>query len=81
MVYEEKLVAYVMSAEASANVVSEESLKVFLEIDVCQLTSYMIPWRIIVMDEFQLTVNGKIDRTASSAMSKDVLDSSGVNVE
>ena len=62
MVHKEKLIAYVMAAE-EAIAVSEESLKCALESDNCQLASYMIPWRIIVMDEFPLTVNGKIDRT------------------
>jgi len=28
----------------------------------CSLASYMIPWNILAMDEFPLTLNGKIDR-------------------
>ena len=44
--------------------VTEEGLKAVLSSDNCQLASYMVPWRIIVMDSFPLTVNGKIDRKA-----------------
>ena len=39
-----------------------------LKSDTCQLASYMLPWKIIVMDEFPLTVNGKIDRKAIGAI-------------
>jgi non-ribosomal peptide synthetase-like protein len=36
--------------------------------------SYMVPWRIMVMDEFPLTVNGKIDRNALTTLTVELLE-------
>ena len=36
--------------------------------------SYMVPWRIMVMDEFPLMVNGKIDRKALNSLTEKMLN-------
>uniref|UniRef100_A0A7S1ZVC4 AMP-dependent synthetase/ligase domain-containing protein n=1 Tax=Trieres chinensis TaxID=1514140 RepID=A0A7S1ZVC4_TRICV len=64
LVHEEKLVAFVASglSDETANEAMEGRLMGALKSDDCPLTSYMVPWKIIVVDEFPLTPNGKVDR-------------------
>jgi acyl-CoA synthetase (AMP-forming)/AMP-acid ligase II len=64
VVYEEKLVAFVASgaADSSSNEVFAKLLMGALKSENSSLTSYMIPSHILVMEEFPLTLNGKIDR-------------------
>ena len=77
MVFEEKLIAFVVSS-SSFRVSESECDGTFLTSDEalafagelmgalksndCSLASYMIPSQILVMEEFPLTLNGKIDR-------------------
>jgi acyl-CoA synthetase (AMP-forming)/AMP-acid ligase II/acyl carrier protein len=56
------LVAYLVPAEAYPNLLPELRLALHQ-----RLPSYMIPVAIVVMDEFPLTRNGKIDRAAMPA--------------
>lgn len=64
LVHDEKLVAFVASGidDTSENEVLEDNLMTALKSEECALTSYMIPWKILVFNEFPLTLNGKIDR-------------------
>ncbi len=66
VVYEEKLVAFVASgaadSDSSSNEVFAELLMGVLKSENSSLASYMIPSHILVMEEFPLTLNGKIDR-------------------
>ena len=64
VVYEDKLVAFVASGvdDPSQNDEFAKILMMALKSDSCSLTSYMIPWKILVMEEFPLTQNGKTDR-------------------
>jgi acyl-coenzyme A synthetase/AMP-(fatty) acid ligase len=64
VVYEEKLVAFVASgaADSSSNEAFAKLLMGALKSENSSLTSYMIPSHILVMEEFPLTLNGKIDR-------------------
>ena len=64
VVHEEKLVAFVASGvvDSSENDAFSQTLTEALKSEECHLASYMVPWKISVMDEFPLTLNGKIDR-------------------
>eukprot|EP00984_Skeletonema_dohrnii_P018334 scaffold8539_cov133-Skeletonema_dohrnii-CCMP3373.AAC.1 len=64
VVHEEKLVAFVASGvvDSSENDAFSQTLMGVLRSEDCSLASYMIPSHILVMDEFPLTLNGKIDR-------------------
>eukprot|EP00984_Skeletonema_dohrnii_P009898 scaffold3811_cov108-Skeletonema_dohrnii-CCMP3373.AAC.1 len=64
VVHEEKLVAFVASGvvDSSENDAFSQTLMEALNSEECHLASYMVPWKISVMDEFPLTLNGKIDR-------------------
>merc|ERR1712238_452229 len=64
MVHEDKLVAFVSSGSnnTSEHEEIESLLWTALKSDDCSLTSYMLPWKIVVLDEFPLTPNGKVDR-------------------
>ena len=64
LVHNEKLVAFVASGidNDAENEVSESNIMAALKSEECSLTSYMIPWKILVVNEFPLTLNGKIDR-------------------
>jgi len=64
LVHDEKLVAFVASGidDTSENDVLEDNIMAALKSEDCALTSYMIPWKILVVNEFPLTLNGKIDR-------------------
>merc|ERR1712238_512884 len=68
MVHEDKLVAFVSSGSnnTSEHEEIESLLWTALKSDDCSLTSYMLPWKIVVLDEFPLTPNGKVDRKALS---------------
>ena len=68
---DDRLVAFVVvstlqsssSSSSETTTVNEDSIKASLT-DTSMLPDYMIPWRIIIMDSFPLTRNGKIDRKA-----------------
>jgi amino acid adenylation domain-containing protein len=57
-----RLVAYIMATEKSANVA--EKVREYLK---NRLPNYMIPSQIMVLDQFPLTANGKLDRRALPA--------------
>jgi len=61
MAYKQKLIAFVQHDKQSSDNVDERSLKSVLK-DNTTLPHYMIPWKIVTMDEFPLTSNGKVDR-------------------
>ena len=65
LVHEDKIVAFVVSGGSNSNsapapALMEDNLMEALKSG--PLTSYMVPWKIIVVDEFPLTANGKVDR-------------------
>ena len=64
VVHDENLVAFVASGmdDSLQNDALVESLMAVLKSDSCRLPSYMVPWKILVLEEFPLTRNGKIDR-------------------
>ena len=64
VVHDEKLVAFVASGidNDAENEVLESNIMSALKSEECSLTSYMIPWKILVVNEFPLTLNGKVDR-------------------
>ena len=62
MAHDGRLVAFV-AASSSSDTMNEDTIKASLA-DTSMLQDYMIPWRIIIMDSFPLTRNGKIDRKA-----------------
>ena len=64
VVHDENIVAFVSSgmSDPSENDALVEYLMAVLKSDSCRLPSYMVPWKILVLGEFPLTQNGKIDR-------------------
>src|SRR6056300_1363180 len=64
VVHDENLVAFVASGmdDSSQNDALVEHLLAELKSDSCRLPSYMVPWKILVLKEFPLNQNGKIDR-------------------
>src|SRR6056300_170357 len=64
VVHDENLVAFVASGidDSSQNDALVEHLMAALKSDSCRLPSYMVPWKILVLEEFPLNQNGKIDR-------------------
>lgn len=63
LAHKDRLVAFVVKARASPEGANEASLKESLE-KSSRLPKYMIPWKIVVVERFPLTPNGKIDRRA-----------------
>jgi amino acid adenylation domain-containing protein len=57
-----RLIAYIMATEKSANVA--EKVREYLK---NRIPNYMIPSQIMVLDQFPLTANGKLDRRALPA--------------
>src|SRR5210317_423370 len=64
VVHEENIVAFVASRsdDSLQNDALANSIMVALESASCRLPSYMIPSRILVLEELPLTRNGKIDK-------------------
>ena len=74
VVHDENLVAFVASGmdDSSQNDALVEHLMAALKSDTCRLPSYMVPPLIIVLEEFPLTRNGKIDRKVLMSQLADV---------
>src|SRR6056300_1670034 len=74
VVHDENLVAFVASGMDNSlqNDALVEHLMAALKSDSCRLPSYMVPSLLIVLDEFPLTRNGKIDRKVLMSQLADV---------
>jgi non-ribosomal peptide synthetase-like protein len=82
MVHGQNIVAFVVIStsclsdghtDVSTSSLKPKHLLSFLESDESSLPSYMVPWKIVVLDKFPLTANGKIDRQRLIIPSMEIL--------